>query len=172
MNPQNLPKGAGAAETSGSGKPANAPGLYRHEASGKEAILMPDPKSTAQADAFTRAGYVRVGDAPTSAELQKMQQDQAAKTVAEEKDTPASTGSFGVSAIQGTPEFATTSTRTIDPSELDAANARAAAAEAALAKATSKKGAPAAKADATPDPAPGTGTTTGENEQTNTEGSN
>lgn len=37
------------------------PGTYEHPASGKRAVV----RSVAQADAFTRVGYVRVGDAPS-----------------------------------------------------------------------------------------------------------
>lgn len=134
MNPQDLPKGAGSGETNGNGKPINAPGVYLHEASGNSVTIMPDAKSTAQQDAAVRAGFVYQGPPPSAVELQKIQLAQAAKTIAEEKDNPASSAALSTGAIADTPTFSTTSTRSIDPSDLDAANARAAAAEAELAE--------------------------------------
>lgn len=88
MNPQDLPKGPGSGEMASldGRKPVNAPGVYRHEAAGKEIIVMPDIKSTALQDALVRQGWVKIAEAPSRQDLLKMQAAQAKADAKAEKD--------------------------------------------------------------------------------------
>jgi hypothetical protein len=52
-------------ETNGEGRPANAPGVYRHKETGKELIARRHRKfGDSQADGFVQAGYEWVGPEP------------------------------------------------------------------------------------------------------------
>lgn len=74
MDNSKLPKGQ-SQENNGSGKPKNLPGIYRHEAAGKEVITHADPNDgSIQADALVRVGYHRVGDVPNRTEMHAMQE--------------------------------------------------------------------------------------------------
>lgn len=85
MNPQDLPKGPSGEIASLDGKkPSNPAGVYRHEAAGKEIIVMPDPTSTAQQDALVRLGFVWVAEPPTRQQLAEMQAKQLASDLADE----------------------------------------------------------------------------------------
>lgn len=54
-----------AAETNGTGKTLNKPGLYRHPKSGAEVIVTHHPKlGSAMADGVVQVGYEWVGPAP------------------------------------------------------------------------------------------------------------
>jgi 2-methylisocitrate lyase-like PEP mutase family enzyme len=69
MDSTKLSKGQ-SNEVSGSRKPRNLPGIYRHEAAGKEITTVADPNDgSIQADALVRVGYHRVGDVPTRAAM-------------------------------------------------------------------------------------------------------
>ncbi len=68
-------------------RPTNEPGVYRHEASGKEMIVMPDAQSTAQQDALVHMGFTRIAPPPSRAELLARQEDQA-KADAAPKSAP------------------------------------------------------------------------------------
>jgi hypothetical protein len=138
MNPQDLPKGPGSGEMAdlAGRKPMNEAGVYRHEAAGKEIIVLPDSKSTAQQDALVRMGFVRVADAPTMVELRDMQAAQVAKDIEDEKDgiLPALPVAPSQSVIYNG-SVTDTGGAASAQSQIDAANARAAEAEAALATA-------------------------------------
>lgn len=87
MNPQDLPKNQSAEMASLDGKkPQNPAGVYRHEAAGKEIIILPDPSTTAQQDAVVRLGFVWVGPPPTQLELRAMQQAQLKQDLEDEKN--------------------------------------------------------------------------------------
>lgn len=167
MDPSLLPKGAGAGETVGNHKPANEPGIYKHEASGAVLTIMPDAQSTGQQDAAVRLGYVKVAEPPTRAELTKAQRTQAAADHKAGLDQPISTADFG-GYNPDAPRFdmtSTTSDSTSNPVDNNAnqkaviaaneasaaAEARAAAAEAELAelKANQNAGSQESDADAT-----------------------
>ncbi len=68
------------------GRVANLPGVYRHQGAGVELIVMPDPTTTAKQDALVRMGYTYVGPPPTREEVAKMQADQLAKDLEDEKN--------------------------------------------------------------------------------------
>jgi hypothetical protein len=93
MDVQSLPKGAGAAEVSGSGRTANRPGYYKHP-NGAVVLVMPDAKSTGQQDALVRLGYVWFSEPPTRLELNEIQRKQAEKDAASDAAN-ASSGTFG-----------------------------------------------------------------------------
>ena len=85
MDTQTLPKYQ-AAEANGNKKPRNLPGVYRHEAAGKEVITVADPNDgSIQADALVRVGYHRIGDVPSRVELAKRREAQLKKDEAAEK---------------------------------------------------------------------------------------
>ena len=70
-----LPKGQSAEVST----KRNQPGVYRHPETGAELICYPGRRAVAQADAFVRLGYVRVGDQPTLVELRAKEDEQLAK---------------------------------------------------------------------------------------------
>src|SRR5665213_3067055 len=79
MDNSKLPKGQ-SSEGNGGGKPRNLPGIYRHEAAGKEIITVADQNDgTIQADALVRVGYHRIGDVPSRIELNAMRDAQLKK---------------------------------------------------------------------------------------------
>ena len=79
MDNSKLPKGQ-SSEENGSRKPRNLPGIYRHEAAGKELITSADPNDgSIQADALVRVGYHRIGDVPSRVEINKMREAQLEK---------------------------------------------------------------------------------------------
>ena len=85
MDTQTLPKYQ-AAEGNGNKKPKNLPGVYRHEAAGKEVITVADSNDgSIQADALVRVGYHRIGDVPSRTELAKRREAQLKKDEAAEK---------------------------------------------------------------------------------------
>lgn len=51
-------------ETMGDKKPANLPGVYRHEGAGVEIVTAPGFKGSIQADAAVQVGYKYVGAKP------------------------------------------------------------------------------------------------------------
>lgn len=62
-----------SAESNGNKRPINLPGIYRHEAAGKEIITVADMNDgSVQADALVRVGFHRVGDMPSKQEMKKM----------------------------------------------------------------------------------------------------
>jgi hypothetical protein len=87
MNPQDLPKGPGAEANDLAGKkPLNVAGVYRHEAAGKEVIIMPDPKlGTSAGDALVRMGFHWIAPPPTRQALTDMQNAQAKQDAQNEK---------------------------------------------------------------------------------------
>ena len=71
MDNSKLPKNQ-SHELNGNRHPRNLPGVYRHEAAGKEIITSADPNDGAvQADALVRVGYHRISDVPPQAEIKK-----------------------------------------------------------------------------------------------------
>lgn len=131
MNPDNIPKGAGQLETPGDGRPINQAGVYRHEASGAEVIIMPDAKSTGQQDALVRMGFVWLSDAPSRVELDAMQKAQKAKD-----EENAKNGIMpGITTDPNAPKFNPTASLSVEDANVAVAdaNARASAAEAELA---------------------------------------
>ena len=79
MDNSKLPKGQ-SGESNGQGKPRNLPGIYRHEAAGKEIITVADQNDgSIQADALVRVGYHRIGDVPSRIELNAMRDAQLKK---------------------------------------------------------------------------------------------
>jgi len=67
----------------------NKPGLYRHPETGAEISTYPGKRAVAQADAYVRLGFKRVGDGYTLAEIKERADAQLAKQKAE--DAPALT---------------------------------------------------------------------------------
>lgn len=150
MNPEDIPKGP-SAESNGMGgnaKPKNQPGVYRHEKSGKEIIVLPDPQGTGHADALVRFGFERVGDAPSRVELRKMQADQHKKDMEDAKNGALDLPNV-IQPDEGTPVHNGTATDVT--AERDAALARAQAAETELARLRGEQSAKAKPAKAKSD---------------------
>lgn len=142
MNPDNIPKGAGQLETPGDGRPINQPGVYRHEASNAEIIIMPDAKSTGQQDALVRMGFVWVGEAPSRVALVEMQKAQQAKD-----EENAKKGIMpGITTDPNAPKFNPTASLSVEDANkaVEDATARATAAEAELAALKAEQSQPAA----------------------------
>ncbi len=101
MDASTLPKGQSSEETPG--RKQNMPGVYRHEAAGKEVITTADPNDgVIQADALVRLGYRRVGDVPSRKQLHEMRAKQLAKDLADLKAGKILEGELGEFVENGT----------------------------------------------------------------------
>lgn len=82
----------------------NKPGLYRHPETGAEISTYPGKRAVAQADAYVRLGFKRVGDGYSLAEIRERAEAQLAKQKAE--DAPAMTATEAKKQVSDSEEVA------------------------------------------------------------------